>query len=230
MDVKSWTVKKAECWKIDAFELWCWRRLLRVPWDWKEIQPVHSKGDQSCIFIGRTDAETPVLWPSHETNWLIGRDSDTERDWRQEEKGMTEDDMAGWHHWLDGHEFEWTPGVGDGQGSLVYCDSWGRKESDTTKRLNWTELMLYWSLQLHTLLPSPVIFTAGCCFCFGSILSFFSGVVSPLISSSILGTWWPGGVPLSVSYLFAFSYCSWGSQGKNIEVVCHSLLHRTTFC
>jgi len=85
-------------------------------------------------------AETPVLWPPHAKSWPIGKDSDAGRDWGQEEKGATEDEMAGWHHWLDGHEFEWTPGIGDGQGGLAYRDSWGRKESDTTEQLNWTEL------------------------------------------------------------------------------------------
>ena len=133
------TVKKAESWRIDPFELWCWRRLLRVPW---MIQPVHSKGDQPWVFFGRNDAkvETPVLWPPRVKSWLIGKDSDAGRDCGQEEKGMTEDEMAGWHHRLDGCEFEWTLGVGDGQGGLACCSSWGRKESDTTEWLNWTEL------------------------------------------------------------------------------------------
>ena len=94
------------------------------------------------MFIGRTDAEaeTPVLWPPHVDSWLIGKDSDAERDWGQEEKGMTEAEMVGWHHWLDAHEFGWTLGAGDGQGGLACCGSWGRKESDTTERVNWTEL------------------------------------------------------------------------------------------
>ena len=97
-----------------------------------------------CLFGGNdAKAETPVLWPPHAKSWLIGKDSDAGRDWGQEEKGMTEDEMAGWHHRLDGREFEWTPGVGDGQGGLACCDSWGRKESDTTERLNWTELTEY---------------------------------------------------------------------------------------
>ena len=93
------------------------------------------------INIGMTDAEaeTPVLWPPHAKTWLTGKDPDAGRDWGQEEKGTTEDEMAGWHPWLDGHEFEWTPGVGDGQGGLACCDSWGRKESDSTEQLNWTE-------------------------------------------------------------------------------------------
>ena len=104
---ESWTVKKAESRKIDAFEMWCWRRLLS-PLDSKEIQPVHAKGDQSWVFIGRADAEaeTPILWPPHAISWLIGKDPDSGRDWGQEEKGTTEDEMAGWHHQRDGHEFE----------------------------------------------------------------------------------------------------------------------------
>ena len=99
----------------------------------------HSKGDQPWMFFGRNDAkaETPVLWPPHAKSWLIGKDSDAGRDWGQEEKGMTEDEMAGWHHRLHGREFEWTLGVGDGQGGLVCCGSWGRKESDMTEWLNW---------------------------------------------------------------------------------------------
>ena len=106
--VDRWTVKKAERRRIDAFELWCWRRLLRVPWAAQEIQPVHSKGHQSWVFFGRNDAkaETPVLWPPHTKSLLIGKDSDAGRDWGQEEKGTTEDEMAGWHHRLDGYEFE----------------------------------------------------------------------------------------------------------------------------
>ena len=130
---------------------WCFwtvvlEKTLESPLDWKEIQTVHSKGDQSWDFFGRNDvkAETPVLWPPHAKSWLIGKDSDAGRDWGQEEKGMAEDEMAGWHHQLDGCEFEWTPGVGDGQGGLACCDSWGRKESDTTERLNWTEMDFKW--------------------------------------------------------------------------------------
>ena len=111
-------------------------------------RPVHPKGDQSWVFIGRTDAEaeTPVLWPPDVKSWLIWKDPDAGRDWGQEEKGTTEDDMAGWHHWLNGHEFGWTLGVGDGQGGLACCGSWGHKESDMTERLNWTELRAYSSI------------------------------------------------------------------------------------
>ena len=103
---------------------------------------VHPKGDPFWLFIERTDAEaeTPVLWPPHAKSWHIGKNPNAVRDWGQEEKGMTEDEMAGWHHWLDAHELGWTPGIGDGQGCLACCDSWGRKESDTTERLNWTDV------------------------------------------------------------------------------------------
>ena len=102
----------------------------------------------SIMSFVRTDAEaeTPRLWLPHAKSWLIGKDSDTERDWGQKEKGTTEDEMAGWHHRLNGHEFEWTLGVGDGQGGLACCDSWGHKESDTTEWLNWTELNHKWVL------------------------------------------------------------------------------------
>ena len=161
-----------DCEESWALRNWCFwivvlEKTLESPLDCKEIQPVHPKANQSWIFSGRTDAkaETPVLWPPHVKSWLIGKDPDAGRDWKQEEKGMTEDKMAGWHHRLDALEFGWTLGVDDGQGGLVCCDSWGHKESDTTERLNWTELN-----------------------------------------------------------------CSWDSQGKNIEVVCNSLLQWTTFC
>ena len=111
---------------------WCFwtvvlEKILESPLDCKEIQPVHSEGDQPWDFFGRNDAkaETPVLWPFHVKSWLIRKDSDAERAWGQEEKGTTEDEMAGWHYWLDGREFEWTPGVGVGQRGLAFCDSWG---------------------------------------------------------------------------------------------------------
>ena len=130
MDV-NWTIKKAERRRIDAFELWCWSTL-ESPLDCKEIQPVNPKGNQSWVFTGRTDAEvdTPILWPPDTKNCLIVR---------QEEKGMTEDEMVGWHHWLDGYEFEQALGVGDRQGSLACCSPWGCKESDTREQLNWTK-------------------------------------------------------------------------------------------
>ena len=145
MGCESWTIKKAECWRIDAFELWCWRILLRVLWTARRSnQSILKDISPGCSLEGmNAEAETPVLWPPHAKSWLIGKDSDAGRIWGQEEKGRTEDEMAGWHHRLDGHEFEWTLGVGYGQGGLVCCDSWGCKESDTTEQLNWTELPLY---------------------------------------------------------------------------------------
>ena len=126
---ETWTVKKAEGWRIDAFELWCWRTL-ESPLNCKEIQSVHSEGDQSWDFFGRNDAkaEARVLWPPHAKSWFMGKDLDAGRDWGQGEKGTTKDEMAGWHHQLNGHEFGWTPGVGDGQGGLACCYSWGCKE------------------------------------------------------------------------------------------------------
>ena len=123
-------------------------KTLESPLDCKEIQPVLSEGDQPWDFFGKNDAkaETPVLWPHHETSWLIGKDSDAGRDWGQEKKRTTEDENAGWHHWLDGSESEWTPGVCDGQEGLACCDSWGHKESDTGEQLNWTEWdQMLWS-------------------------------------------------------------------------------------
>ena len=126
-------------WELDceegwALKNWCFwtvvlEKTLESPLDYKEIQPVHSK-DQSWVFLGRTDAkaETPILWLPHAKSWLIGKDSDARRDWGQEEKGTTEDEMAGWHHRLDGHEFEWNPVVGDGQGVLAFCNSRGCKQ------------------------------------------------------------------------------------------------------
>ena len=115
----------------------------KSPLDWKEIQPVHPKRDWSWVFIGRTDveAETPILWPPVKS-WLFWKDPDAGKDWRQEEKGTTEDEMVGWHHRLNGYGFGWTPGVGDGQGGLACCGLWGRKESDTIEQLNWTEASL----------------------------------------------------------------------------------------
>ena len=140
---ESWTSIQ-ESW---APKNWCFwtvvlEKTLESPLDCKEIQPVHPKQKQSWIFIGRTDAkaETPILWLPHAKSWLIGKDPDAGRDWGQEEKEMTGDEMAGWHHRLDGHEFEWTLGVGDGQEGLACCNSWGRKESDMTERLNCPEL------------------------------------------------------------------------------------------
>ena len=119
-------------------------KTLESPLDSKEIQPVHPKGDQSWVFIGRTDAEaeTPILWPPHAKSWFIWKDPHAGKDWGQEEKGTTEDEMVGWHHRHNGHGFGWTPGVGDGQGGLACCGSWGRKKLDMTERLNWNWVTL----------------------------------------------------------------------------------------
>ena len=139
---ESWTVKKAEHQRTDVFALWCWRRLLRVPWTARRSnQSILKEIGPGCSLEGImvNEAETPVLWPPHLKSWLIGKDSDAGWDWGQDKNWTTEDEMAGWHHWIDGYEFEWTLGVGEGQGGLVCCNSWGRKESDTTEQLNWTE-------------------------------------------------------------------------------------------
>ena len=132
---------------------WKWKPTFSV-WDpdsWlqkKQSRPYSQTVAYLSSNIGRTDveAETPILWPPHVKSWLTGKDPDVGKDWRWEEKGMTEDEMIGWHHQLDGHESEWTPRVGDGQGSLVCCSPWGRKQLDTTERLNWTELNMSRSL------------------------------------------------------------------------------------
>ena len=162
------------------------------PLDCKEMQLVHSKGDQFWLFFERNDAEaeTPVLWPPHVKSWLIGKDSDAGRDWGQEEKGMTEDEMAGWHHRLDGRELEWTPGVGDGQGGLACCNSWGHKELEMTERLNWTELnwrlsppkffqrwVRYWDILAFTVWEHSVF--ASRTLLAGSHTAYFSAVSQP---------------------------------------------------
>ena len=116
------------------------KKTLESSLDCKEIKAVSPKGNQSWIFIGKTDAEAPILWPPDSKNWLTGKDSNAGKEWRWEEKGTTEDEMAGWHHWLNRHEFEQAPGVGDGQGGLSCCSQWSRKELDMTEWLSWTEL------------------------------------------------------------------------------------------
>ena len=140
-----WELNHKESW---APKNWCFwtvvlEKTLESPLDCKEIQLFHPKGSQSWIFIGRADveAETSVLWPPGEKNWLIGKDTDAGKDWRQEEKGMKEDEMVRWHHRLNGHEFGWTPGVGDGQGGLACCSPWSRKEveHDWATELKWTD-------------------------------------------------------------------------------------------
>ena len=137
---ESWALKN-RCFWIMVLE-----KTLENSLGCKEIKPVNLKGNQSWIFIERTDVEaaTPKLWPPDVKNWLLRKDPNAGIDWRQKEKGSTEDEMIGWHHWLDGHEFEQAPGVGDGQGSLACCSPWGCKESDRTEQLNWTEPINTW--------------------------------------------------------------------------------------
>ena len=153
-------------WELDSEESWAsknrcfWtvvlEKTLESPLDCKEIQPAHSKGDQPWVFFGRNDAKagTPILWPPHVKSWLIGKDSDAGRDWGQEEKGTTEDEMAGWQHRLDVSEFEWTPGVGDGQGGLACWDSWVARSR--TRLSDWTELN--WSVQCEDLICAYIIY------------------------------------------------------------------------
>ena len=142
-------------WELDYKEGWALKNLCfwtvvlgktpKIPLDYKETKPFSPKENQVLIFIGRTDAEAEALifWPPDAKNWLIGKDPDSGKDWRQEKKRTTEDEMVAWHHRLDAHEFGWTPEVGDRQGGLACCDSWDCKESDTTERLNWTESFMY---------------------------------------------------------------------------------------
>ena len=138
--VWMWELDYKESWEPKNWCFWAvvLEKTLESPLDWKDIQLVHPKGDQSWVFIGRTDveAETPILWPPDAKSWLVWKDPNSGKDWGQEEKGTTEDEMIGWHHRLNGHGFEWTLGVGDGQGGLACCGSWGHKELDMAERLN----------------------------------------------------------------------------------------------
>ena len=141
-----WELDYKERW---ASKNWCFwtmvlEKTLESPLNWMEIQPVHPKWDQSWVLIGRTDvvAEIPILWPPDVKSWFIWKDPHAGKDWRQEEKGTTEDEMVGWHQRLSGHGFGWTPRAGDGQGGLACCGPWGHKESDTTERLSWTDCHL----------------------------------------------------------------------------------------
>ena len=143
---ESWVLKNRCFWNVVL------EKTLESPLDCKEIQLVYSKGDQPWVFFGRNDAkaETPILWPPHAKSWLIGKDSDAGMDWGQEEKGMTEDEIAGWHHWLDGREFEWTLGDGDGQGGLACCNSWlQRVGHDWATELNSKSLSTQMVIKSH---------------------------------------------------------------------------------
>ena len=138
---ESWTLKTAEHWRIDAFELWCWRRPLRVPWTARRSnQSILKEISLEYSLEGlMLKLKLPILWPPDAKNWLIWKDPDAGKDWRKEESGTTEDEMVGWHHWLDEHEFELALGVGDGQGGLVCCSPWGgRVGHDWATELNWS--------------------------------------------------------------------------------------------
>ena len=144
--VWMWELDYKESWLLKNWCFWTvvLEKTLECPLGWKKIKPVNPKGNQSWVFIGRTyadaEAEASILWPHDAENWLVGKDPDAWKDWKQEKKGTTVDEMVGWHHGLDGHEFEQAPGVGDGQGGLVCYSPWGHKESDMTEQLNWTKL------------------------------------------------------------------------------------------
>ena len=158
-------------WELDCKESWVpknwcfWtvvsEKTLENPLDCKEIQSVNPKGNQSWIFTERTDAEVeaPILWSPHTKNWLIWKDPDAGKDLKQEEKGTTEDEMVGWHHWLNGHDFEQAPEVGDGQGSVVCCSPWGCKELNRTEWLHWTDPTLGSSHDLPNSLASSLPFS-----------------------------------------------------------------------
>ena len=139
---ESWTVKKAEYQRVDVFELWCWRRLLRVPWMARRSnQSILKEIVLNIHWKDWCESEIPILWPPDAKNWLIGKNPDAAKDWRQEEKGTAEDEMVSWHHCLNRHEYKQAPGVFDGQGSLACCmHSWGGKELDMTEWLSWNFL------------------------------------------------------------------------------------------
>ena len=162
---ESWTVKKAECRRIDALELWCWRRLLRVPWTARRSnQSIPREISPEYSFEGLMLKLTPIVWPPDMKNWLIRKDLDAGQHWRQEEKGTTEDEMAGWHHQFDGHKFEQALGVADGQGNLACCNQWEcRVGHDWATEMNWTELKISNQLPRNTY-----------SFCFG-LHKLFSG-------------------------------------------------------
>ena len=152
-----WELDSKESWALKNWYFWpvVLEETLVSPLDCKEIQSVNPKGDQSWVFIGRTDveAETPILWAPDAKSWLIWKDPHAGKDWRWEKKDTTEDEMVEWHHWLSGHEFEWTPGVGDGEGRLACCSPWGHKESDMTEWKNWTKLTHFIFFKITLVVP-----------------------------------------------------------------------------
>ena len=138
---ESWTIKKAEPWRIDAFKLWCWRRPLRVPWTVRKYQSTLKEISPECSLEGLM----LKLWPPDAKNWLIAKDPDAGKDWRREEKGMTEDEMIGWHYWFDGHEFVQAPGVGDRQRGLVYSVHGELDTISDWTELNWSHVRLFYN-------------------------------------------------------------------------------------
>ena len=151
---KSLTIKKPQRWRIDAFKLWCWRRLLRVPWTARRSnQSILKEISSECSLEGLMLKLKPILWLPGVKNWLTGKDPDAGKDWRQEKKRMTEDEMVGWYHQLNGHEFEQAPGVGDGMGSLVCCSPWSLKELDTTVHLKWIEATKFVAICYSSRIP-----------------------------------------------------------------------------
>ena len=182
-----WELDYKESWVQKNWCLWTvvLEKPLESPLDCKEIQSVHPKGNQFWVFTGRIDveAETPIFWPADAKSWRIWKDPDVAKDWRQE-KGTTEDEMVGWHHRLNGHEFGWTPGVGDGQGGLVCCSSWGHKELDMTERLNWTD-SCFIMLTTVSLLPFPSLSFTPCPFLLILHFSLPFSLPSSFLSSSL---------------------------------------------
>ena len=194
----DWELGYKESW---ALKNWCfWTMVLEKTLGLQGDQPVYPKRNQSWIFIRRTDveAETPTLWPPNEKSWLIWKDPDAGKDWRQKEKEMTEGEMVGWHHWLNGHEFEWTLGVGNGQGGLSCCSPFGDKESDTTERLKWTELnwimkfnlyLVFHNLCYFIYLYTMLLKTANVTFYFYSSFEIESDSVNHSVSSDSVTSW-----------------------------------------
>ena len=190
-------------------------KTLESPLDGKEIKPVHPKGNQSWIFNGKTDAkaETPILWPPDAKNWLTGKDPDAGKDWRQEEKGMTEDEIVGWHHQLNGHEFEQAPGIGDGQGSLACCSPRGCKESDMTEWLKWLIEQKHSSFQRRSWFNHYHLI---------QMTSGFKGCRPAHMCTQSLSPIWLFGTPWTVSLQAPLS--PWVYPSKNTGVGCYFLL------
>ena len=214
-----WELDYKESWAPKNWCLWTvmLEKTLESPLDCKEIQLVHLKGDQSWVFIWKTDtkAETPILWPPDAESWLIWKDPDAGKDWGREEKVTTEDEMVGWHHWQNGHGFVWTPGIGDRQGGLACCGSWGRKELDTTERLKWTDTVFVFLC--------PTYFTEFEIFAAAAAKSLQScPTLCDLIDRSPLGSPIPGILQARTLEWVAISFSNawkWKVKGKSLSRV-----------